>query len=206
MLEVGIWRFESTVVKNFKLALLACANALLLGSPAFAGETYNFDQTHAKIGFEVHQLLGAAKGEFHRFSGSIDLDRENPERSSVSARIEVASIDTGIKKRDDHLRSADFFDVAKFPQITFQSRSVKRTGEQSADVTGDLTMHGRTRPIVLHVQLLSGASGDRSRWKVTTAPLKRRDFDLVFGGTAEAVSGIGQDVAVRIEIEANRRQ
>lgn len=193
-------------MKNFKLALLVCANALLAGSPAFAGETYTFDQARSKIAFEVHHLLGTAKGEFHRFSGTIDLDRENPERSSVLARIEVASIDTGITKRDDHLRSADFFDVAKFPQITFRSRSVKRTGEQSADVAGDLTMHGRSRPIVLHVQLLSGAGTDRSRWKVTTAPLKRRDFDLLFSGTAEAVSGIGQEVAVRIEIEAARSQ
>jgi polyisoprenoid-binding protein YceI len=183
-----------------------CAAVVLTTSTAFAGETYTFSQTGSKIGFDVRHLLGTAKGDFHRFSGSIALDRENPERSSVSARIEVASIDTGIKERDNHLRSADFFNVAKFPQITFQSRSVKRTGEQSADVAGDFTMHGRTRPIVLHVQLLSGASGDRSRWKVTTAPLKRRDFDLVFGGTAEAVSGIGQDVAVRIEIEASRGQ
>ena len=170
------------MVKNFKLALLACASAVLFGSPAFAGERYNFDQTHSKIDFEIHHLLGDGK---RRFSSVLRLDQS---RSGKSGALERVSAHRGgeyryrDQKTDHHLRSADFFDVAKFPEITFQSRSVKRTGEQSADVAGDFTMHGRTRPIVLHVQLLSGASGDRSRWEVTTAPLKRRDFDLVFGG------------------------
>lgn len=168
------------------------------------GETYKFDQNGSTIGFEVHHLVGMARGQFHRFSGTIQLDREHPEQSSVSARIEVASIDTGIRKRDDHLQSADFFNVGKFPVITFRSTGVKRTGEQSGDVAGDLTMHGQTRPIVLHVELMDNATAERSRWKVTTSPLKRREFGLMFGGTAEAVSGIGQDVAVKIEIEARR--
>src|SRR5205807_8408497 len=133
-----------------------------------------------------------------------DLDRDSPERSSVSARIEVVSIDTGIQKRDNHLRSAEFFNTAKFPVITFKSRLVKRTGERSGDVSGDFTMHGVTEPIVLHVQFLDGTPGERSHWKVTTAPLNRRDFNLMFGSTTEAISGIGRDVAVNIEIEASR--
>ena len=186
--------------------IAACA-AILLGSvlalaEASAGESYKFAEAHSIIGFEVHHLLGTAKGQFHRFSGTIDLDRAQLERSSVSARIDIASIDTGIKKRDDHLRSADFFDAVKFPNITFKSRSVNRTGPSAADVTGDLTMHGVTRPITLHVQLAENPGGERTRWKVTTAPLKRREFNLMFGGTAEAVSGISQDVRVTIEIEA----
>jgi polyisoprenoid-binding protein YceI len=94
--------------------------------------------------------------------------------------------------------------VTKFPQIAFKSRTVRQTGEKTGDVTGDFTMHGMTRPIILHVQLLDNASGERSRWKVTTSPLKRRDFGLLFSGTAEAISGIAQDVAINIEIEASR--
>jgi polyisoprenoid-binding protein YceI len=191
-------------MKMFIRCAVAWAGALLALADLHAGESFKFDQAGSTIGFEVHHLLGKATGQFHRFSGTIDLDRDNPERSSVSARIEVASIDTGIKKRDDHLRSDEFFNAAKFTLITFKSRSVKRTGDQSADVAGDFTMHGVTKPIVLHAQLLSGASGERSRWKVTPPPLNRRDFDLMFGGTAEAVSGIGRDVAVNIEIEAAR--
>jgi polyisoprenoid-binding protein YceI len=169
-----------------------------------AGEQYTFDQDRSTIGFEVHHLLGMARGQFHKFSGTIDLDRDQPERSSVIAKIQVASIDTGIRKRDEHLRSPDFFNAAKFPEITFQSRAVKRKGERTGDVSGDFTMHGVKRPVVLHVELLRNASDQRSRWKVTTAPLKRREFDLLFGATAEAISGIGQDVSVNIEIEAGR--
>jgi polyisoprenoid-binding protein YceI len=181
--------------------------AIVLGlvtavAPVHAAERYTFDQNGSKIGFEVHHLLGKARGQFHRFSGNIDLVRDAPERSSVSARIEVATIDTGITKRDDHLKSSDFFDATKYPVITFKSRSVKRTGENAGDVTGDFTMHGVTRTIVLHVELLNATSGGRTRWKVTTPPLKRRDFNLMFGGSAEAVSGISQEVAVNIQIEA----
>jgi polyisoprenoid-binding protein YceI len=187
-----------------KFCLLAFALMVIAVAQLPAGEIFKFDQKGSTIGFEVHHLLGKATGQFHRFSGTIDLDRDNPERSSVSARIEVASIDTGIQKRDNHLRSADFFDVAKFPLITFKSRSVKRPGERSGDVSGDFTMHGVTKPIILHVQLLDGTSGERSRWKVTTAPINRRSFNLMFGSTAEAISGIGRAVAVNIEIEARR--
>jgi polyisoprenoid-binding protein YceI len=191
-------------MKTFNSRLLICAVALIAGTSAHAGEIYQFDQTHSKISFGVHHLLGNANGEFHRFSGTIDLNRDAPEHSTVSARIEVASIDTGIVKRDNHLRSPDFFDTRKYPEITFKGQNVKRTGDRSADVTGNLSMHGVTRPIVLHVQLLDSVANDRSRWKVTTAPLKRRDFGLLFGGTAEAVSGIGQEVSINIEIESTR--
>jgi polyisoprenoid-binding protein YceI len=202
MLEVGIG--GSALMKDFKFWLVVVVTALTETAPLLAGETYKFDQTHSTIGFQVHHLLGTAQGQFHRFSGTIDLDRDRPENSSVTARIQVASIDTGIQKRDNHLRSPDFFNVLKFPEITFESRSVKRTGEKAGDVTGDFTMHGVQRPIVLHVELLGDPSAEHSRWKVTTAPLKRREFGLVFGGTAEAVSGIGQDVSINIQVEASR--
>ena len=189
-------------MKRLKRIILSCSAVFFVTATANAGETYTFNQDGSTIAFQVRHLLGTAKGQFHRFSGTIDLNRDQPERSSVSARIDAASIDTGIRKRDAHLRSAEFFNVAKFPEITFKSGAVKQTGEQSGDVTGDLTMHGITRPIVLHVQLLGGGFGQRSRWKVTTTAL-RREFGLVFSGPTETVSGIGQDVSVQIEIEAS---
>jgi polyisoprenoid-binding protein YceI len=183
----------------------AAVISLAFAANALAGDIYKFDQNGSTIAFSVHHLVGTARGQFHRFSGTIDVDRDQPEKSSVSARIEVGSIDTGISKRDVHLRSADFFDAQRFPVITFKTRSVKRTGERQGEVAGDLTMHGITRPIILQAQMSQTGDG-RSRWNVTTRPLSRREFGLMFGATAEAVSGIGQDVTVNIEIEASRSQ
>jgi polyisoprenoid-binding protein YceI len=179
-----------------------------LSSAALANETYKFEQSHSAIGFNVHQFLGTTNGRFTKFSGEIDIDREHPEKSSVSARIDVRSIDTRIQKRDDHLRSAEFFNAAKSPEITFKSRSVTRTGPQSGDILGDLTMHGITKPITLHVKLLTPFSTEvkQTRWAVTTEPIMRRDFNLMFSQGAEAVSGISQTVAINIEVEATRAQ
>jgi polyisoprenoid-binding protein YceI len=175
-------------------------------SPAvFANETYRFDPSGSTIGFSVHQFLATTHGKFTKFSGKIDVDREHPENSSVAAQIDVRSIDTRIKKRDDHLRSAEFFNVEKFPQMTFKSRSVKQTGPQSGDILGDLTMHGLTKPITLHVKLLTPLNQtSQTRWAVTTEPITRRDFNLMFAPAAESVSGISQTVAINIEIEAKR--
>ena len=192
-----------------KLVLISVSCLVVIASPV-RGETYKFDPTHSKIAFQLRHLLGTARGEFHKFSGTIDFDREHPDRSRVTAIIQVASIDTRIAKRDQHLRSADFFDAVKFPEITFRSRAVKRTGANSGDITGDLTMHGVTRPMTLHVKLASPITGDslpaRTRWQVTTDPIHRKDFNLVFSGSTEAISGIGQEVMPAIEIEAVRAE
>jgi len=179
-----------------------------LSSAVLASESYRFDQSRSTIGFTVHQFLGTTHGKFTKFDGKIDVDREHPEKSSVTAKIDVRSIDTGIVKRDNHLRSPEFFNVAKFPEMTFKSRGVRQTGQQSGDIVGDLTMHGITKPITLHVKLLSPISSDtkETRWAVTTEPLKRSDFKLMFSQGAEAISGISQTVAVNIEIEASRVQ
>src|SRR5690242_11830778 len=99
--------------------------ALLIGAVvtvASAKDTYKFDPSGSTIGFSVHQFLGTTHGKFTNFSGKIEVDREHPDNSSVTAQIDVRSIDTRIKKRDDHLRSTEFFNVEKFPQMTFKSR------------------------------------------------------------------------------------
>lgn len=191
-----------------KLQIVTAAVAItLLSSVALANETYKFDQSHSTIGFSVHQFLGTTHGKFTKFDGKIDVDREHPEKSSVTARIVVRSIDTGIVKRDNHLRSPEFFAVEKYPDIMFKSRSVKQTGPQSGDILGDLTMHGVTKPITLHVKLLTSPNESKqTRWSVTTDPLKRSEFNLMFAQAAENMSGISQTVAINIEIEAVRAQ
>jgi polyisoprenoid-binding protein YceI len=187
-----------------RLRIIAAVAAItVLSSVALANETYKFNQLHSTIGFSVHQFLGTTHGKFTKFDGRIEIDREHPENSSVTARIVVRSIDTGIVKRDNHLRSPEFFDVEKYPDIMFKSRSVKQTGPQEGDILGDLTMHGVTKSIALHVKLLTSPSDSkRTRWSVTTDPLRRRDFNLVFAQAAENMSGISQTVAINVEIEA----
>ncbi len=191
-----------------KLHIIAAAVAVIaLSSAAFANESYKFDQAHSTIGFSVHQFLGTTHGKFTKFDGKIDIDREHTGNSLVTARIDVRSIDTGIAKRDNHLRSPEFFAVEKYPEITFKSRSVKQTGPQAGDILGDLTMHGVTKPITLHVKLLTSPNETKqTRWSVTTDPLKRRDFNLMFAQAAESVSGISQTVSINIEIEATKAQ
>ena len=183
--------------------------ALLLLAPFSApAETYKIDSAHSQIAFTLHQFVSSVRGEFHRFSGTIEVDRDHPERSSVTARISVGSIDTKIQKRDHHLLSAEFFDAAKFPEITFKSRSVKRTGESSGNIIGDFTMHGVTKPMTLHVKLTTPASSEslpeRTRWIVTTDPINRKDFGLMFSSATESISGISSSVTPTIEIEAVR--
>ena len=185
--------------------LIAAVLIASLSPAVFANETYRFDPSGSTIGFSVHQFLGTTHGKFTRFNGKIDVDRERPENSSVTAQIDVRSIDTRIKKRDDHLRSVDFFNVEKFPHIAFKSRSVKQTGPQSGDILGDLTIHGVTKPVTLHVKLLTPLSEtSRTRWAVTVDPITRREFNLMFAPATETVSGISQTVSINIEIEAKR--
>ena len=193
-------------MKSARLLLAIGLSLVVGGSSVRANEIFKFDSTHSTIGFKVRHLLGTAKGKFTKFSGTIEVDREHPEKSSVIATIKAASIDTANAKRDEHLRTADFFNVRQYPEITFKSRSVKQTGPNAGEIAGDLTMHGVTRAITLNVQLLgdaeSAAKNPTTRWRVTTAPLKRSDFGIGTGAGGEWM--IGNDVAVEIEIEAAR--
>lgn len=180
---------------------LILVGALILCRTAQASDSFKINPSHSTIAFKVRHMLGTARGSFSKFSGTIVVDRDHPEQSSVTVTIAAASIDTGIAKRDEHLRE-ELFNAGKYPEITFKSRRVKQTGQNSGEITGDLTMHGVTRAITLNVQLLSTA--EPGRWRVTTPPLKRSEFGLVFSKSAETVSMIADEVAVDIEIEAQR--
>lgn len=179
-----------------KAICLVLASLLALGPSARASDTFKIDAAHSTIAFKVRHMLGSARGKFSRFNGTIVVDRDHPEQSSVSVKIAAASIDTGIAKRDEHLRG-ELFQVATYPEITFKSRRVKQTGNNSGEIVGDLTMHGVTREIRLNVEMVSS---DGTRWRVTTAPLHRSEFGLVFSKSAETVSMISDEVAVEIEI------
>src|ERR1700676_4171464 len=125
-----------------KLITLTCFSAFLIIQSAWAADTYVFDKAHSTIGFQVRHLFSNVPGKFDDFTGTILFDEANPEQSSVEVNIKTESIDTGVKMRDDDLRSPNFFDAAKYPETTFKTESVKSTGKDTFDVTVDLTQPG----------------------------------------------------------------
>lgn len=130
------------------------AAVVLLSGPALAAETYYFDQGHTEVHFTwSHAGVSMQHGEFTKLDGKLTLDPDNVGNSVIDVTIDANSLDSGYKALDDHLKGADFFDVAAYPTITFKSTSVKRTGEDTADIVGDLTIHGVTKPVTLQTRL-----------------------------------------------------
>jgi len=185
------------------LALAAFASALVSAAPA-AVETYNIDPVHSSVGFKIRHLVSQVPGQFTAFSGTITVDRENLENSTVVATVDVGSVSTNSDKRNGHLKSPDFFDAAKFASMTFKSKSWKKTGDSTYDVTGDLTIKDVTKEVVLKVSLLGFApgmgGGHVSGWEATTT-VNRRDFGV--NGPAMLGNLLGDDVAVSISVEAD---
>jgi polyisoprenoid-binding protein YceI len=175
---------------------------LISGSIAASAELYTIDAARSELTFAVRHFASRVTGKFTDFTGKVDFNRSQPERSSVEAAIQVRSIDTGIKDRDHHLVSAEFFDAQKFSTISFKSTSIEKTGERTADVHGNLTMHGLTLPVLLHVELLpdeKSSSPAGLHWKVT-ADLKRSKFGLKWNALIEASQAVGDDISVRMKI------
>ena len=185
------------------LALAAAAAGLATASQA-AVETYNIDPVHSSVGFLIRHIISKVPGRFTQFSGTITVDRDNLENSSVDATIDVGSVSTYNDKRDAHLKTPDFFDAAKFGSITFKSKSWKKTGDNTFDVTGDLTMRGVTKEVVLKVDLLGFGPGmmgaQVSGWDASVT-LNREDFGI--NGPAMLGKALGSDVGVSINIEAD---
>jgi polyisoprenoid-binding protein YceI len=188
------------------LALASVAFGLASATQA-AVETYNIDPVHSSVGFSVRHFLTKVPGRFTQFSGTITVDRDNLENSSVDATIDVGSVNTASDKRDAHLKSPDFFDAAQFTTITFKSKSWKKTGDSMFDVTGDLTLHGVTKEIVLKVDLLGFGPGmmgaQLSGWDASVT-LDRNDFGVK--GPAMLGKALGSEVGVSISIEADLKK
>ncbi|MBS3960145.1 MAG: polyisoprenoid-binding protein [Xanthomonadaceae bacterium] len=187
-----------------KKPLLALALATF-ASPAFAADAFKFDASHTYIGFAIDHL-GFAKtlGEFLRFDGTLKLDREDLTRSSIEVTIDTASIDTDQPDFDEHLRSADFFHVAEHPAMTFRSTAVEDLGEGRLKVTGDLSLLGTTRPVVLDTRLNRVAmhpfrpSIEVAGFSATTT------IDRTAFGMGKYAPAVGTQVEIRIEAEFNR--
>jgi polyisoprenoid-binding protein YceI len=169
--------------------------------------TWNIDPTHSAIGFSVrHMVVSKTRGRFNKWSGQLRFDAENPAASSVEVNIDPASLDTGDAQRDTHLRSPDFFDVEKYPSAAFQSTNVEVAGADRYRVTGNLTVHGVTRPVVLFVTYEGSGKdpwgGERAGFSATTT-IDRKDFGLEWNKALETGGLlVGEKVELNLEIEA----
>jgi polyisoprenoid-binding protein YceI len=191
------------------LASTLAALALSVALPAAAADTWTIDKAHSQVGFEVRHFFTKVHGRFDDFSGAITGDLASPESASVEFTIKTASINTNEPKRDAHLKSADFFDAEKLPEIRFKSTSIKVAGKDLFDVTGPLTMHGVTKDVTLKVAVLGSTKdpwgGTRGGLEVTTT-LDRKEFGIVYNKVLDTGSTmLGDDVKVTIDIEAVKK-
>ncbi len=187
--------------------------ALLLFSLSLIshGAEYAIDPAHSKVMFKIkHLSISTVTGNFGKFSGTFDLDPSNPKSLKVNATIEVASINTDVGDRDKHLRSPEFFDADKYPQMTFVSKEVTESARNRVRIAGDLTLHGTTKPVVLDAEF-GGAVKDpmgneRAAFTVSTT-INRKDFGMTFDKTLD--NGglmVGDDVRIEIEVEGIKKK
>src|SRR5262245_17105194 len=178
--------------------------------PAAAGAVnYKVDPAHTNVTFLVRHLFTNVEGRFKTFEGTITFDPAAPEKTVVKGTIDASSIDTNVAKRDEHLRSPEFFEVAKFPKITFESTSVsdvdktKNTGK----LHGNLTIHGVTKPVVLDAEFLGAATdpwGNKKGGFSATTKIDRKDFGLTWNKALETGGAlVGDEVTVRLNVEGD---
>jgi polyisoprenoid-binding protein YceI len=176
-----------------------------------AHATWNIDTTHSGIHFTVrHMVIAKVRGSFRKFSGTLSLDEQDVTASSVSVRIEAPSIDTGVQQRDDHLRSPDFFDVEKFPLLSFESTKVEKSSDGGLRVTGKLTLRDITREVVLEAEQL-GIGKDpwgniKAAFEAKTT-IDRREFGLKWNQALETGGVlVGEKIEISLEVQAVKAQ
>ena len=183
------------------------ATSTFIGAGHVQASEWNIDTAHTTAQFSVrHLMVSDVKGTFTKVSGTVDLNDKDPTKSSVDVVIDAASIDTREPKRDEHLKSPEFFDVAKHPKITFKSTQIKKAGKDKFKVTGDLTMRGVTKPVVLDV--VGPSAPVKNPWGMTvrgltaTGKLNRKEFGLNWNKALEAGGVlVGDEVKLVIDAE-----
>jgi len=176
-------------------------------APARAS-VWEIDSAHSSTEFSVkHMMVSTAKGRFDKINGTLNLDDKNPTKSNIELTIDASTIDTHEPKRDGHLKSPDFFDVAKFPTITFKSTKIEKAGKAKFKVTGDLTMHGVTKSVTLAVDgptaPMKSPFGTTSSGASATTKINRKDWGLTWNKPLEAAGGVlvGDEVTINVDLE-----
>lgn len=191
-------------MKKRQALFLAFFLTLSLAPHAFAA-SYTIDADHTAVSFKIRHLFSNVQGTFKQFEGSFEYEPGKPEQSSAQTVIKAASIDTNVEARDKHLRGADFFDVEKFPEISFKSTKFTEESPESGRLEGVLTLHGVEKPVILDVQI-HGAGNDpwgntRAGFTATTK-INRKDFGLNWNKTVEAGQLlVGEEVLITLEVE-----
>ena len=188
-------------MKQFLLTALTAGTLLMAGASAFAAETFTVDAAHTNIIWKADHLgFSKSSGTFNQLEGTLVLDQDHPEKSTVDITVYPASVLTGNEKFDGHLKSADFFNVEAFAKAEFKSTSVKKTGDKTADIHGELTLLGVKKPLVLKATLNKiGENGFTKAQTVgfsATTVIKRSEFGIQYG-----LPAIADDVAIEIEAE-----
>jgi polyisoprenoid-binding protein YceI len=192
-----------------RLASAALIAVAVLAFPALAAAqatTWNIDPAHTHSSFTIrHLVISNVRGEFGKTTGTIVLDEKDLSRSSVEAAVDTSTIDTRVADRDTHLKSPDFFDVQKYPAMTFKSTKVEKAGKGKLKVTGNLTIKDVTRPVVLNVEgptaEIKDPWGKTRRGLSATTTINRKDFGLNWSKMVEAGPVVGDEVKIEIEAE-----
>jgi polyisoprenoid-binding protein YceI len=197
---------------KFWISKSAIVIAMIVALPVLAhADSWQIDPMHTSVEFTVrHMMISNIKGVFEKTLGTVTVEGSDPTSAKIDATIDASSIDTRVDRRDEDLKSPNFLDVAKYPTITFKSTKVEAAGEGKWKVTGDLTLHGVTKSVVLDVES-SGAPikdpfGNTRAGASATTKINRKDFGLTYNKTLETGGVmVGDDVAISIDVEAIKK-
>jgi polyisoprenoid-binding protein YceI len=196
-----------------KRIIISLTTIIALALPiVVSAATWTIDPDHSNVGFKVrHLMVSNVKGSFDKHTGTVDINDKDITKSKVEVSIDTNSINTNVQKRDEHLRSPDFLDVAKFPTMTFVSKKVVKSGKDKLKVTGDLTLHGVTKEVILDVEAISKESkdpwGNLRRGTTASTKINRKDFGLVWNKALETGGvAVGEEVTITLEIEMIKAQ
>ncbi len=189
-----------------------CVVVAAVAAPALAGaSTWAIDPAHTSAQFGVkHLMVSTVRGQLGKVNGTVTIDENDPTKSSVEATIDATGINTREPKRDDHLRGPDFLDTGKYPTITFKSKKVERVSDTHYKVTGDLTMHGVTREVVLDVEgspkPMQDPMGNTKLGGVAKTTLNRQDFGIAWSKSLDGGGVVvGDNVDVIIDVELAKK-